>query len=165
MNVLRFSGNPSSEAVLPCCCWAFRGCRGVHSSDSVQPWQALKPRNFNDAPDQHRQILRPQQSSTRREEKESMAGQNGVQFQPLSSSYVYTKYGNTKYGCSNFPVSTFVSWFWQVISSASYYLSRMTDTQHFRHFSLFISFGPSPFWAIGRSIGTVGLFRYWYWFS
>merc|ERR1712233_12197 len=80
---------------------------------SVQPWQALKPQNSNDVPDQHRQILRPQQSSTRREEKGSMPGQNGVQFQPLPSSYVYTKYGYTKYGCSNFPVSTFVSCFWQ----------------------------------------------------
>ena len=44
----------------------------------------------------------------------SMAAQNGVQFQPLPSAY---EVQSKSFYCSNFPVTVFISWFWQVINS------------------------------------------------
>ena len=127
----------------------FRGCVGLLGLErlarralpaSGQPWQAL-PQYSNDAPDQH-QILHPQRSSPAPPETTSMTGQSGVQFQPLPSAHAGCQPKSvccSKDGCSYFPVTVFVSWFWQVTSSACYYLPRNTHTQHFRHFSLFFS--------------------------
>ena len=102
---------------LPRLCWpagrlarpweAAQACTALPASG--QPWCA---RNHNTPTNPLINIFI--HSFYQRPQSGSMAGQNGVQFQPLPSAY---EVQSKSFYCSNFPVTVFISWFWQVINS------------------------------------------------
>ena len=109
----------------------FRGCVGLLAG----PWEAGEACTLSlwtTMAGRTTTILRrlwstPDPSSTaiihsfcQKPESASMAAQSGAKFQPLPSAYVDQPKNLccSKHGCSYFPVSVFISWFWQVTNPA-----------------------------------------------
>ena len=97
-------------------CWALRGWRGVHS----QPLDNHGRPNHHNTPPTLINTRSFIHSFCQKPESASMAAQSGAKFQPLPSAYVDQPKNLccSKNGCSYFPVSVFISWFWQVINPA-----------------------------------------------